>query len=75
MPSATVTLLMEMVGPSSSVMTAVTCWVPDSVALVTLETSTTMVSSTSSSESCTEVNVIDPVVLPGGITIVVPERV
>ena len=73
--SVTVTLLMEMVGPSSSVMVAVTCWVPDSVPLVTLEISTTMVSSTSSSESWTAVSVIEPVVALGGITIDIPERV
>ena len=74
-PSVTVTLLMEMVGPSSSVMVAVTCWVPDSVPLVTLEMSTMMVSSVSSILSCTAVRVIVPLVLPGGITIEVPERV
>ena len=75
LPSVTVTLPMEIVGPSSSMMVAVTCCVPDSVPLVTLEISTTMVSSTSSSASCTAVRVIDPLVDPGGITIELPERV
>ena len=73
--SITDTLLIEMAGPSSSVMVAVTCWVPDSTALITEEMSTTMLSSTSSSESCTAVRVIEPVVLPGGMTMEVPERV
>ena len=66
---------MEMVGPSSSMMTAVTCWVPDSVPLMTLEISTMMVSSTSSNESWTAVRVIEALVLPGGMTIEVPEQV
>ena len=54
---------------SSSVMIAVTCWVPDSVPLVTLEISTRMVSLSSSRLSCTAVRVIVPVVLPAGMTI------
>ena len=62
-------------GESSSVMVAVTCWTPDSVPLVTLEISTIMVSSTSSSESCTAVRLIVPLVLPAGMTIEVPELV
>ena len=60
---------------SSSVISALTCWEPDSVPLVTLEISTTTVSSTSSNVSCTAVRVIAPVVLPGGMTIEVPDRV
>ena len=74
-PSVTVALLIEMVGPSSSVMIAVTCCVPDSMPLVTVEISTMIVSSTSSMESWTAVRVIEPLVLPGGITIEVPEAV
>ena len=62
-------------GKSSSAMMAVTCWMPDSVPLVTLETSTTMVSSASSRASWTAVKVIKPVGLPAGIVIEVPERV
>ena len=62
-------------GRSSSAMVAVTCWAPDSVPLVTLEISTIMVSSTSSKVSCTALRVIVPVVLPGGITMEVPDRV
>ena len=74
-PSVTVTSLMEMAGPSSSMMVAVTCCVPDSVPLVTLDMSTMMVSSTSSMESWTAVRVTEPLVLPGGITIEVAEAV
>ena len=62
-------------GESSSLMVAVTCWVPDSLPLVTPEISTMIVSSTSSRLSCTAVRVIVPVVLPGGMTIEVPDRV
>ena len=53
---------------------AVTCWVPDSVAFDTLEMSTMMVSSGSSQVSSTAVRVIEPLVLPGGMTIEVPDR-
>ena len=74
-PSATVTLLTEIVGPSSSLMVAVTCCVPNSVPLVTVEISTMMVSSSSSRASCTAVRVMEPVVLPGAITMEVPDRV
>ena len=54
---------------------AVTCCVPDSVPLVTLVISTTIVSFVSSSASSTPVSVMLPVVPPAGITIDVPERV
>ena len=60
-------------GASSSVMVAVTCWAPDSVPLITLDISTTIVSSTSSNVSCTAVRLIVPVTLPGGITIEVAD--
>ena len=62
-------------GGSSSLIMAVTCCVPDSVPFVTAEISTTMVSAASFNVSCTAVSVIEPVVLPGGITIELPERV
>ena len=62
-------------GESSSLMMAVTCWVPDSVPLVTPEISTMTVSSTSSKVSCTAVRVIVPLVLPEGMTIEAPEVV
>ena len=74
-PSFRVTLLMEMLGPSSSMIVAVTCWVPDSVPLLTLEISAMIVSSTSSMVSWTAVRVIEPLVLQGGMTIEVPEAV
>ena len=56
-------------------MIAVTCCVPNSVPFVTLEMSTMIVSSSSSTVSCTAVRVIVPLVLPAGITIDVPDQV
>ena len=59
---------------SSSVMVIVTCWVPDSVPLLTDEISITTVSSFSLSESWTAVKVAVPVV-PDEIVIEVELKV
>ena len=60
---------------SSSVIVTVTCWIPDSVPLVTPVMSAMTVSSGSSSASAAAVNVRVPVVAPAAITIWVALRV
>src|SRR5947207_13101027 len=62
-------------GGSSSVMIAVTCWMPHSVPLLIVVISTMMVSSFSSSVSCAAVRVAEPLRLPGGMTMELVERV
>ncbi len=59
---------------SSSVIEAVTCWVPDSSPFVTASMSTMIVSSVSSSASWTAVRVMVPVVDPAETAIWVPLR-
>ena len=60
---------------SSSVMPTVTCCTPLSVPLTTVPRSTMTVSLGSSSASCKAVNVTDPLRLPAGIVMLVPDRV
>ena len=60
---------------SSSVIVAVTWCGLEAMPLVTLEISTMIVSTASFNVSSTAVSVIEPVVLPAGMTIEVPELV